>query len=534
MLILAAVGLSSVFSDKGIFSRAENAGEKYNEAKAREVLETVLLTDGQYEKNINPEYNQDEFLDDLIKNEIPSSDVKGDVAIIGKYAYELDRSVPKVGRYLGKVDDLVFPTVTATEPVLTPDYRTSSFTVTALEEKNGINKIEIWFAGEKIETLTKTYDNVKTEITESFTVNRNGKYTIKAYGDLMASVAVGVKGIVPAVEFSPNGSTEWKKGHTTKIIVKETGEKVTSLKYKWTTSSANPPTETEFTENCPTNQIVIGGNDTMTGEYYLWVLLTTETGKTNICGSQAFYFDNEAPIVELTSTPVSETSFTLTATASDNKSGIGKYELYVDGIKVEYQIETNGTITYTWNGTGMTENKECYVIVNDTLGNSSKKEISARTLLYTWDIYTAVHTYKYWWSSWSGGDSEYSIIASNESSYSQRFAYTEEPTIDDPTKTGTTMHGKQVRITRENLYTYRNLYTDGVIDAKKYSYTRCVGTPNSGNWIVYFKVYERRRLESDNWSKGNKTGTYAYSSQRSKYPNDGKSGSNWYVYCGIK
>ena len=196
-----------MFSDKGIFNRVESAGAKYNEAKAREVLETVLLADGQYEKNINPEYNQDDFLDELIKSEIPGSDVKGNVAIVGEYAYELDRSVPKIGRYLGKAENLVFPTVTATEPVLASDYRTASFTVTALEEKNGINKIEIWINGEKIETLIKTYNNVKTEITENLTVNKNGKYTIKAYGDLMASTTVEVTGIVPAVEFSPNGST---------------------------------------------------------------------------------------------------------------------------------------------------------------------------------------------------------------------------------------------------------------------------------------------------------------------------------------
>lgn len=84
LLILAGVTLNTVFNDKGIFNRAENAGLKYNEAKAKEVLETVLLAEGQYEKNINPKYNQDDFLDELIKKEIPGSDVKGDVAIIGK------------------------------------------------------------------------------------------------------------------------------------------------------------------------------------------------------------------------------------------------------------------------------------------------------------------------------------------------------------------------------------------------------------------------------------------------------------------
>ena len=106
MLILVAVGLSSVLSDKGVLSRVETAGEKYNEAKAREVLETVLLADGQYEKNINPEYNQDDFLDKLIKNEIPGTEIKGDVAIVGEWAFELDRSVPKIGRALGKVEKL--------------------------------------------------------------------------------------------------------------------------------------------------------------------------------------------------------------------------------------------------------------------------------------------------------------------------------------------------------------------------------------------------------------------------------------------
>ena len=370
LLILAAVSLSAVFSDKGVFSRAENAGAKYNEAKAREVLETVLLADGQYEKNINPDYNQDDFLDELIKSEIPGSDVKGDVAIIGEYAYELDRSVPKIGRYLGKAEDLVFPTVTATRPILANDYRTASFTVTTLEEKNGINKIEIWFVGEKIETLTKTYDNIKTEITENFTVNKNGKYTIKAYGDLMANVTVEVTGIVPAVEFSPNGSTEWKKQHTTKIIVKETGERVTSLKYKWTTSSANPPTETEFTETCQ-NNMVTGGNDTMTGTYYLWVLLTTETGKTNICGSEGFNFDNEGPtITSFTATKYSQDSIILDVTTQDMKSGTVKIEFYIDeeteARKTEIFEKTTESITKNIEITGLTMGEHtCKVIVYD-------------------------------------------------------------------------------------------------------------------------------------------------------------------------
>ena len=57
LLILAAVSLSAVFSQDGIFSRAEQATDKYGQAKARETLE-MLLGEAQmqkYEKGITEE-----------------------------------------------------------------------------------------------------------------------------------------------------------------------------------------------------------------------------------------------------------------------------------------------------------------------------------------------------------------------------------------------------------------------------------------------------------------------------------------------
>ena len=152
LLILAAVSLSAIFSDKGVFSKAESAGEKYNEAKAREVLEIVLMTDGQMEKHTNPKYNQDEFLDELIKSEIEGADVKGDIAIVGGYAYELDRSVPKIGRALGKADKLIFPAVEIISgPTLIDNGRKATFKVKATETTKGITRIELWLDGKRIE-----------------------------------------------------------------------------------------------------------------------------------------------------------------------------------------------------------------------------------------------------------------------------------------------------------------------------------------------------------------------------------------------
>ncbi len=392
LLILAAVGLNSVFNDKGIFNRAVNAGEKHNEAKAREVLETVLLADGQYEKNINPDYNQDDFLDELIKNEIPGTEIKGDVAIVGEWAFELDRSVPKIGRTLGKADKLIFPTVEIISgPTLIDNEKKATFKAKATETTKGITRIELWLDGKRIEKETKTYETPQTETVLDFEVNKNGKYTVKAYADLMASATAEVTGIVPSVEFTPNGNTEWKKTHTTKVEVKETGETITAMKYLWVKDdNVNEPAISAFTQNCSSDGVVTGGDDTMTGTYYLWVLLiigTESNQKTNICVSNGFNFDNEAPTVTLVSTPVSETSFTLTVTASDNHSGVAKYEFYIDGIKADSKLSAEKTVTYSWSGNEMADNKDCSVAVFDTAGNKNSISKKSRTKLFHWKVY---------------------------------------------------------------------------------------------------------------------------------------------------
>ena len=393
LLILAAVSLSAVFSDKGVFSRAENAGAKYNEAKAREVLETVLLADGQYEKNINPEYNQDDFLDELIKSEIPGSDVKGDVAIIGEYAYELDRSVPKIGRYLGNPKDLVFPTVNATVQ-LASDKKNATITINASENKNGINKIEIWLLGEKIKEYK--YDPSKPEVTEPYIATHNGKYIIKAYGDLMASVTVEVTGIMPGIEFEPNGNTTWEKQHSTKIKVTETEEKIKNMKYQWT-NSVTEPADNTFTETCKDGETITKNN--VTGQYYLWILLETESGATAKRRSEAFNFDNEGPsITTFTTTKYSETGITLSATATDNKSGAVKFEFYVDNVLkgTETCTATTESVTKSITITGLsTGSHNCKVIVYDAKNNSSTQTVAGTTKLYAWEKWSYVCKNKY-------------------------------------------------------------------------------------------------------------------------------------------
>ena len=394
LLILAAVGLSSVFSDKGVFERAENAGAKYNEAKAREVLETVLLADGQYEKNINPDYNQDEFLDELIKSEIPGSDVKGDVAIIGEYAYELDRSVPKIGRYLGKVGDLIFPTIDATVAIAS-DKKNATITINASENKDGINKIEIWLLGEKIKEYT--YNPAKPEVTEPYIATQNGNYIIKAYGDLMASTIATVEGIVASVKFDPNGNNEWKKSHSTTVTIRETADKVVKSKYVWT-DSINTPNDDQF----PDDQIFKSGDtitkNGLTGSYYLWTMLETLSGERLKWRSEGFNFDNKIPDGYAGWSTKTVDSITVKVTKfSDEMSGISHTEVYIDD-KYQGKIESEdglGEITVTNLSMGY---HKVQVRMYDKAGNIgwiTWNNNSARTLMYKWDIYSAAIEEKY-------------------------------------------------------------------------------------------------------------------------------------------
>lgn len=398
LLILAGITIVYVFGENGVFGKASEAKEKTAIAKAREKLE-IVLSEAKIPKHTDPLYNENEFLNQYILDRIKNTEIKGNVAIVDGWAFELDRSVPKIGDSLGKGDDLVFPTIEIISgPTLSEgsENREAKFTVKATEETKGINKIELWLNGKIIDEYTETYETPQKEKTREFTVNRNGTYTVKVYADLMNSKAVKVEGIAPTVTFSPNENKTYKKEHTTQVVLERTAETVTEMKYAWVKDdNVNIPSDSVFTGDCLNNRKVTGQGANMTGTYYLWVKVKTATG-TNYGTSGEFYFDNKGPEVTLTSTPTSDTSFTLTATASDNESGVAKYDFYIDGIKVDTQVTTEGTATYTWKGMEMAKNKNCYVIVSDGVKNQ-KKEIyeNACTMLYTWEIYNVKNDNEY-------------------------------------------------------------------------------------------------------------------------------------------
>lgn len=385
LLILAGITINYVMGDNSVFSKAQQAKLEYQIAQAREKLE-ITFGNAQILKHTDTKYNQDDYLDDLMKSEISNIKIKDDIVIVDDFAFEIDRSVPKIGQYLGKEEDLVFPEINATV-TLAENNKAATIHIIAKEDTNGISKIEVIQGGCVLETYE--CENSKEEITKDFIAKQNGVYTIKVYAGLTASEKVIVDGIIASVEYSPNGDENYKKEHQVKVTVKETEEKVKSIKCQWLNTTVEPTSDT-FTESCENGETLTKNG--VTGSYYLWTLLETENGNTRIERSEAFYFDNQGPTVTLTSIPVSATSFTLTATANDAHSGLKECKFYVNGELKSTEDISSGTASYT--ATEMnTGNTSCYVIVIDNLGNEAKQTVIGKTKIYSWYRYTTIDKY---------------------------------------------------------------------------------------------------------------------------------------------
>lgn len=388
LLILAGITINYMLGDNNIFTKASQAKEQTAMASAREKLENVLLQ-AKIDKHVEIKYNQNEYLDELILNKVLGSKINGDVVISDGYAFILDRSIPWIGEYIGKEEDLIFPEL-ETNVTIAADKKTASLTIKAREKENGIRKIEVLQDGIVIKPFS--YENETGQITETYEIVRNGKYVVKATALLTSTKVENITDLLSSVEYSPNGNDTWKKEHKVTLKVKENIENVKSIKYQWTDTTVEPE-ESTFITACNNGQTII--ENTLTGKYYLWTLLEDNGGNSRIEKSEAFYFDNQGPIVELESIPISKVSFKLTTTASDKYSGIDKYEFYIDEESQGMQLASE----YTWSGKEMAR-KECYVIVTDKVGNSTKRAIEARTMLHSWVRYEKVENRKYQFGEW--------------------------------------------------------------------------------------------------------------------------------------
>ena len=113
IIILACITLAYIFNG-GILDQTEIAAFETEKAFAREQIEMVLV-DAVAEKNLNDEYNENEFLDEFIHKSDDTIRVKDDTIEKDGFLFELDRSVPKIGEFIRKIEDPIIDDIRVIE-----------------------------------------------------------------------------------------------------------------------------------------------------------------------------------------------------------------------------------------------------------------------------------------------------------------------------------------------------------------------------------------------------------------------------------
>ena len=113
IIILACITLAYIFNG-GLLDQTEMAAFETEKAFAREQIEMVLV-DAVAEKNLNDEYNENEFLDEFIHKSDDTIRVKDDTIEKDGFLFELDRSVPKIGEFIRKIEDPIIDDIRVIE-----------------------------------------------------------------------------------------------------------------------------------------------------------------------------------------------------------------------------------------------------------------------------------------------------------------------------------------------------------------------------------------------------------------------------------
>ena len=234
MLILVAVTVRTVVNS-GLFKHAGDAVSGYSMSQAKERLGTTLA--GAYMQKLTDPETFD--LDTYIKSEIPEAEVSDTIVVIGDWAFQIDRDKFEIVNDLGKEGEYTFPKVLSVTTNVSDNKETATLTIEAEETENGIEKIEVFLDGKKVDE--KACGGSKTKVTVTTNpLTENGKYTIKVYSKLMATEIKEITELVSVTSLEVTSSNssdntyatitvkakEAKKGIQRIEITKEDGSSV--------------------------------------------------------------------------------------------------------------------------------------------------------------------------------------------------------------------------------------------------------------------------------------------------------------------
>ena len=381
MLILAGIALNLTLGDDGIFSRANKSRIEYDIAQTKERLDLIFV-DAYAEKKVNPEYNQNDFLDDYIYSKNKEVIMEEDMVTLNGYTFELNRSVPEVGEYIGEAGNLP-PRITRIEVI-----------------EKGMTNVKVEVTVARAEGVTYRYSYKKLEEEEftqageeeTNTYEYTGLESAKIYTIKVELIKENVIVDSEEIEVMPGELEEGAITFGTPV---------------WTSGKAEVTisTNTEYRI-----QYQIGGIEGSWNE-------VTNGGKvSNIQNGQTIYarlFDGtnggeytsikvedsiNPTINNIEEVEVTETSIKIRVDAVDEESGIGKIEYSKDNGASYVTGTTNTQTEYTFEDLDERVIYQIKIRVTDNAGNISEqmKEIETAGERFS-EIYeeTADYTDKY-------------------------------------------------------------------------------------------------------------------------------------------
>ena len=101
LIILAGITINISIGKNGLFSRAKEANSEYKQISAREQLERTLAY-ALIEKETNKNYNSEDFLDNILRNE--NMQVIGNNVIVENFNFEIDREKLIICKFIGNAE----------------------------------------------------------------------------------------------------------------------------------------------------------------------------------------------------------------------------------------------------------------------------------------------------------------------------------------------------------------------------------------------------------------------------------------------
>lgn len=175
------------------------------------------------------------------------------------------------------------PTISVKANTTSPTNGNVTVTVTGSDSHSGVNYIRQ--SGESTQHKGSS---------ATFTITQNGTYTFRVYDNAgnVGSDSITINNIDktnPTISLSKNGGS-WSRSHSTNITASDSGSGVSTIEYRWTTSSSFP--SSGFTTISNNGSVSAPSS---TGNHYLHVRAKDRAGNIQNFTSNVFRIDNSNP-----------------------------------------------------------------------------------------------------------------------------------------------------------------------------------------------------------------------------------------------